>query len=97
MMRVAMFGAKALDDNFDPCEELEKLQAQASEANALLTLNLPLDELMSIFLRGREALRFEAALNGTSVQIEQSLAEGERLMEQAREKAQSMLRRANNG
>ena len=29
MMRVAMFGAKALDDNFDPCEELEKLQAQA--------------------------------------------------------------------
>ena len=62
MMRVAMFGAKALDDNFDPCEELEKLQAQAEEANALLTLNLPLDEFLSIFRRGRDALRFEADL-----------------------------------
>jgi hypothetical protein len=66
MMRVAMFGAKALDDNFDPCEELEKLQAQAEEANALLTLNLPLDELLAIFRRGREALRFAADLRRSS-------------------------------
>ena len=96
MMRVAMFGAKALDDKFDPVEELERLQAQAEEANALLKLSLPLDELMSIFRRAREALRLEAALR-PSAQIEQALAEGEREMEKAREKAERMLRRANNG
>lgn len=61
MLRVAVFGPDALDDNFNPFTELKRLQDEAEHDHALVKssgASLPIEELLEIWLRAREALRW---------------------------------------
>ena len=81
MVRVAVFGLMALDDEFNPDKELEKLGRQAEQDHELLKLPLPLDEAMAIWERSRDLLRMIAAINPRKrAQIKAFLAEQDAVM-----------------
>lgn len=63
MLRVALFGLAALDDNFDPFAEFEKRQKELERDNALVKsrgASLPIDEIYEIWCRGCDAVRWSA-------------------------------------
>ena len=58
MVRVALFGVDALDDDFDPLHEFEKRQDDSERDGALLSLPLPIDEALAIWRRAHDGLRW---------------------------------------
>jgi len=85
MVRVAVFGPMAVDDEFNPDKELEKLGRQAEQDHELLKLPLPLDEAMAIWERSRDLLRLLAPFNP---KVEAFLEEREAEMARLRERTE---------
>jgi hypothetical protein len=89
MVRVALFGADAFDDDFDPLTEVEDLKREAAHDDALLAFPLPIEEALAIWERARDGLRWVA-------QHHPDLAKRatiERFLEQREAKMRSVMRR----
>ena len=95
MLRVALYGPVALDDEFDPFAEIKRLQREAKQDHALLNFP-PSVEAEQIWQRARDGLRWVAARHPNAskrAELERFLAEREFAMEKLRDKARALMAR----
>lgn len=92
MLRVALYGPVALDDEFDPLAGIKRLQREAKQDHALLNFPLRIEEAAQIWQRTRDGLAWVAARHPNPTkraELERFLAEREAAREKLRDKARA--------